>query len=217
MPTLNLARHEKYWRRCLKTFLPTQYTSNDASRMTFGCFSLSALDILGKLDESINEEERNDFIEWIYLCQHPKGGFRGFTGTNFEAHALRTIENDEWDPANIAGTYFALASLLTLGDDLSRVKRRECLMWLKKLQVKDGSFGEVLGANDVPSAGQDVRYCFLAALVRWILREPGNTENDFDVEALKAFILQSVSHEGGVGRAPFHEAHGRPLTSLIIA
>src|SRR5271154_1353753 len=104
-------RHVKYWLRCLKTFLPSAYISNDANRMTLAFFILSALDLLGELHEKITENERKEFIEWIYLCQHPDGGFRAFTGTNY-GDSMRTVENEHWDPANIAGTYFALASLL---------------------------------------------------------------------------------------------------------
>jgi hypothetical protein len=53
--------------------------------------------------------------------------------------------------------------------DLSRVKRRECLEWLPKVQRADGSFGELVGpegsvrytleprltppAQDIPYAG----------------------------------------------------------------
>lgn len=44
------------------------------------------------------------------------------------------------DIPSLGLTYTALASLVTLGDDLSRVKRAEILKGLNKLQLEDGSF-----------------------------------------------------------------------------
>ena len=186
-------RHVKYFLRCLKTFLPTGYTSNDSNRMMLACFILSALDILGVLQERTTPLERKEYVDWIYHCQHPEGGFRGFTGTDFGK--LRNEDNAQWDPANLAATYFALGALLVLEDDLERVKRRECLRWLAKLQHKDGSFGEVLGEGANIEGGRDVRFCLLAALVRWILRggKAGVRDEtvDFDADALAEFVKSS--------------------------
>jgi len=186
-------RHIKYWLRCLKTYLPNAYTSNDSNRMTLAFFTLSALDLLGALHENTTPSERRDYIDWIYLCQHPSGGFRGFTGTNFGDEA-RSDGNEYWDPANLAGTFFALVALAVLGDDMARVQRRECLAWLTKLQCDDGSFGEILGKSHNIEGGQDVRFCYLAAVVRWVLR--GRSEGledleDIDVDRLAAFVIAS--------------------------
>ncbi|KAL9104072.1 MAG: hypothetical protein Q9163_000924, partial [Psora crenata] len=52
------SKHIKYWLRCLKTLLPSAYTSNDSQRMTFAYFTLSALDLLDALDDHITTEER---------------------------------------------------------------------------------------------------------------------------------------------------------------
>ncbi|PQE03438.1 hypothetical protein CJF30_00005427 [Rutstroemia sp. NJR-2017a BBW] len=46
-PKLEIAKHVKYWHRCLNSLLPTAYTSTDSTRMTLGFFILSALDLLG--------------------------------------------------------------------------------------------------------------------------------------------------------------------------
>ena len=43
-----------------------------------------------------------------------------------------------YDSGHIAMTYTGLASLLLLGDDLSRVNKRACLTGLKALQLEDG-------------------------------------------------------------------------------
>ena len=168
--------------------------------MTLALFTLSALDLLGVLHEKTTADERRDWIDWIYLCQHPEGGFRAFTGTDF-GDGLRDEGNKHWDPANLAGTFFALAALAVLGDDFGRVRRGECLEWLRKLQWEDGSFGEVLGEGGGIEGKRDVRYSFLAALVRWILRgEKGDVDGsvgDIDVDALAGFITASqVRFEG---------------------
>ena len=186
-------RHIKYWLRCLKTYLPNAYTSNDSNRMTLAFFTVSALDLLGVLHEKTTSSERRDFVDWIYLCQHPSGGFRGFTGTKFGCGARRD-ETGRWDPANLAGTFFALMALAVLGDDLTRVGRRECLIWLTKLQCDDGSFGEMLGEGATIEGGQDVRFCYLAAAVRWVLRGTGEgleDVEDIDVDNLAIFVMAS--------------------------
>lgn len=231
MPTFNKAQHIKYWLRCLKTHLPTQYTSNDSQRTTLAFFILSALDLLGVLHERTSEAERTAYIDWIYRCQHPDGGFRGFTGT--DVGKARNAENSCWDPANVAATYFSLAALTVLGDGLQRVRRRECLKWIKALQLADGSFGEGLGESGKVDGGRDVRFCYCAAAVRWMLRLGSHDEDvdvaDIDVEALLQFITSSQvrdgdlywrgkadgrqTYEGGIGKAPFHEAHGTQVVA----
>ncbi|KAJ5524927.1 hypothetical protein N7494_011577 [Penicillium frequentans] len=163
-------RHVKYYLRCLKTFLPSAYTSNDSNRMLLAYFSLSGLDVLGVLQAKTTPEERQSYINWLYHCQVPSGGFRGFPGTDF-GEERRTVDNAVWDPANVPATFFALVNLLILGDDLSRVKRRECLQWLPQLQRADGSFGEVLGPNARIEGDRDLRYCMCAAGIRLTMAE----------------------------------------------
>ncbi|MCJ1286910.1 Geranylgeranyl transferase type-1 subunit beta [Xylographa opegraphella] len=201
-------RHVKYWLRCLKTFLPHLYISTDSSRMTLALFTLSALDLLGVLHESTTPSERSHYIDWIYRCQHPSGGFRGFTGANF-GDVNRTVDNEHWDPANLAATFFALAGLAILRDSMERVKRRECLEWLAKLQLDGGSFGEGLGKNGQIEGDPDIRYCFLAAVTRWMLKDRTQLDEakDIDVDKLAAFIIASKTYDGGIGQAPSHEAH----------
>lgn len=188
----NKARHVKYWLRCLKTYLPTAYQANDSTRMTLACFTISALDLLNALETHTSADERAAYIDWIYRCQHPNGGFRGFTGA--DPGRKRSERNECWDPANLAATYFALATLVILGDDLVRVKRRDCLQWLRSLQLNDGSFREGMRAFGKVSGSGDVRFGYCAASVRWILRKGGYSdamahEEDFNVEALAQSIM----------------------------
>jgi geranylgeranyl transferase type-1 subunit beta len=180
-------RHVKYWTRCLKTLLPHQYTSNDSNRLYLAFFIVSALDLLGVLETVPTEEERRDYINWIYRCQHPEGGFRMWPGTDFGARA--NSENARWDPANMPATYFALATLLLFDDDFKRVKRKETLAWLPKMQRMDGSFGETLVGGKV-EGGKDPRFGYCAAGIRYILggassiNHTGDDHDDINVDAL---------------------------------
>ncbi len=156
--------------------------------MTLAFFIVSALDLLDLLDSRFDVEERNSWIDWIYSCQLDSGGFRGFTGTKF-GNAIRNPENQHWDPSNVPATFFALVTLIILGDDLSRVRRRECLAWLPKLQRGDGSFGETLGEGEGIQGGRDLRFCCCAAGIRHVLRGTGGIDvQDFDVDRLVAYI-----------------------------
>ncbi|KAF7715485.1 Uncharacterized protein PECH_007036 [Penicillium ucsense] len=209
-PNFNSERHVKYYLRCLKTFLPSAYTSSDSNRMLLAYLTLGGLDVLGVLHSKTTPEERQGYIDWLYHCQVPSGGFRGFPGTDF-GDERRTSENEAWDPANIPATFFALVNLLMLGDDLSRVKRKECLEWLPKLQRADGSFGETIGAGGAIEGNRDLRYCCCASGIRYMLRGPygqGVEEvKDIDVSRLISFIEQCQNYDGGMGESPFRESH----------
>ncbi|KAA6416322.1 MAG: hypothetical protein FRX48_01042 [Lasallia pustulata] len=152
----NKERHIKYWLRCLKSFLPTAYTSSDSNRVSLAYFTLSALDLLGALHSHTTAPERAQYVDWLYRCQHPGGGFRGFTGTDMGA--LTDARNECWDAANLPATFFALAGLLVLGDGLERVERRMCLEW--STQTYDGGIGE--GPFHEAQAGYT--YCAISAL-----------------------------------------------------
>ncbi|KAI9781410.1 MAG: hypothetical protein M1839_006004 [Geoglossum umbratile] len=227
---LHKDRHAKYWLRCLRSLLPNAYIPNESSRMTLAFFTISALDILGILHTSTSITEREGWADWIYQCQLASGGFRGFPGADFGSQ--RSVENEAWDPANLAATFFTLATLVVLGDDLERVRRAECLQWLQRLQRQDGSFGELLGEEGKIVGGRDMRYCYMATGVRWMLR--GRAEGakaggkDIDVDALVGFINSSEvvdlyskestktagltpifqqTYDHSIGESPYHEAH----------
>ncbi|WEW60317.1 geranylgeranyl transferase type-1 subunit beta [Emydomyces testavorans] len=209
-PLFGKDRHIKYFLRCLKTLLPHQYTPNDSNRMTLGYFIVAGLDLLGSLDANLSESERQGCVNWIYHCQIPSGGFRGFTGTDF-GDDKRTAENEHWDPANLAATFFALVTLLILGDDLMRVKRKECLRWLRRMQREDGSFGEVLGAGGEIAGGRDLRFCCCAAGIRYMLRgrdvEYLKHVDDIDIQKLVSYVENCQTYDGGFAQAPWLEAH----------
>ena len=187
--SLNKEKHIRYWLRCLKTYLPNAYTSNEAQRMSLAFFILSALDLLDALHAKTTASERAQYADWILRCQHPDGGFRGFTGT-----LTGDGKSNEWDAANLAATYFACAALVVLGVGMERVRRKECLEWVRRLQRGNGSFGEGIGKGRVVEGAEDMRFCYLAAVTRWFLRrgeEIGEVE-DIDVEGLAKWIEASV-------------------------
>lgn len=215
----NRAQHIKYWRMCANV-LPDHYISSDASRVFLGFFIVAGLDLLDVLHSNpsdgsndnksvVSPTERQAWIDWIYSCQTPDGaGFRGFTGTNLDIY--RNTSNSHWDPGNLPNTFFALAALLILGDDLARVKRREILEWLPRLQREDGSFGEILGLHGQIEGGRDLRYCCCAAGIAYILN-PTLKHKDgapsFDEEKLVSYILGCQDYSGGFGESPLREPH----------
>lgn len=180
MPPLDRARHVKYWTRCLKTLLPHHYTGNESNRMYLAFFIISALDLLDGWDSVTKEQERQEYIDWIYHCQHPAGGFRMWPGTDFGERANEA--NSTWDPANIPATYFALSALLILKDDMSRLRRKETLQWIVQMQRSDGSFGETLVDGQI-EGGRDPRFGYCATGIRYMLR--GDSEGDLDLEGTK--------------------------------
>lgn len=207
---LAVPKHIKYWRRNLKTLLPHFYTSNDSNRMLLALFTVSALDILGDLDAALPDQERQGHIDWVYNCQLPDGGFRPWPGSNFGES--RNDSNKRWDPPHIPGTFFALLTLVVLGDDLQRVKRREILQWLLLMQRPEGSFGETVSEDGFVHGGSDSRFGFMATAIRWILR--GDMEGpcegvpDIDVDSFVKCVRSAETYDGGISEAPYHEAHG---------
>lgn len=189
-PSLNKPRHVKYWLRCLKTCLPTDYTSTDLSRVTLGFFSIAAIDILGELRKLAAEDDRTRWIDWVYSNQLPTGGFRGSPATFLYG------VSPQWDPPNLPASFFALATLVTLRDGLERVDKRGLLKLLPKMQRADGSFGEWLGPGEEVVGGSDMRFIYCASAIRWILRGRGGCGivdgvSDFDVDQCADYIKSS--------------------------
>lgn len=150
---------------------------------------IAALDLLDALTTVCNVAERKEQVDWIYHCQHPDGGFRMWPGTDFGDRANES--NARYDPANVPATYFALSALLILGDDFKRVRRRQTLRWLQRMQREDGSFGETFMDGKV-EGGRDPRFGYCGAGIRYLLRGrttgpayvDGEEILDVDVDAL---------------------------------
>ncbi|KAM7192169.1 geranylgeranyl transferase type-2 subunit beta [Naviculisporaceae sp. PSN 640] len=233
-PALDIPRHLKYWKRCLRSLLPNAYQSNEGNRLALAYFIINSIAILtpksSEKDEQpeqlLTPKERRALREWVLSHQHGQGGFCGTSSLTFPLHAY-----DEWNfetqkpevehsgLANIAATLFALQLLALLSDDddvFRGVDRVKTLRWLRKLQREDGSFGEVLrqfpGRGWFIGGGSDMRYCYIATSIRWFLRgdvkegEPGWVE-DFDTEGLARYILNSQTYDGGFAASSQEEPH----------
>lgn len=69
---------------------------------------------------------------WSFFWLGTKSsGFRG---------SLANGINNKYDFGNLAMTYCALASLIILGDDLSRINKKEIVKGLQDLQQNDGRY-----------------------------------------------------------------------------
>lgn len=110
--------------------LPSHYVGLDNSKLSAIYFIVVALDLLDAIDQSIKEK----FIEAIYFHQLKPSceddivhGVFGFIGGSFLINdkfpSLTEASNRKYFQGHIAMIYTALATLLTLGDDLSRVDR----------------------------------------------------------------------------------------------
>lgn len=187
---LDVPRHIKYWQRCLRSFLPTDYTSTDSSRTTLGFFILSALDLLGAGadTEAFPSQRRAEIRNWILKCQHPHGGFCGSPNHRYPDGYYADVGGEggqeQMDPANLPATFFALMSLSFVGG-FEGFRRKQCLAWLKRLQRPDGSFGQLVTNEGSIEGGYDMRNCYVLAAVRWILMGDGELgEDDVNIEAL---------------------------------
>ncbi|RKF54851.1 Geranylgeranyl transferase type-1 subunit beta [Golovinomyces cichoracearum] len=201
--------HIRYWQRCLKSLLPTHYTSTDSSRMTLGFFILSALDLLGEGAQNLSHVERTRIRDWILKCQHPNGGFCGSPNHRFpdkyyvDSGGKSTCDID---PANLPATYFAVLSLGLLGD-LRGIQRKKCLRWLRSLQREDGSFGELVTSEGIIWGGRDMRYCYVATALRWILMGDKERSEDINTERLVSHLRSAQTFDGGISESSQHEAH----------
>jgi geranylgeranyl transferase type-1 subunit beta len=233
---LDNERHLRYWKRCLRTLLPHQYTSNDSIRMTLGCFIIASIDLLTPPDDPkplLTTTDRRLLREWVLACQHPGGGFAGSPTHALPAHAHTGFDFDAGteEPhlgvANVAATYFALQLLGLLAEEdtaeaaFDGVDRRGTLEWLRSLQREDGSFGEVVveipdgdeGTRTMIAGGRDMRYSYLAAVIRWVLRgdvqrgDPAWVE-DINVHGLVKHMRAAQTYDGGYSEDSNHESHG---------
>ncbi|XP_013385112.1 geranylgeranyl transferase type-1 subunit beta [Lingula anatina] len=212
-------KHVKFFTRCLQV-LPDKYAALDTSRMTVAFFALSGLDILNALH--IIEKDKNDIIEWIYSLQVlpdetesnlDKCGFRGSStiGIPYNTEDKPITTAIPYDGGHIAMTYTALASLIILGDNLSRVNKRAVLAGLRSLQLEDGSFCATSGGSE-----NDMRFVFCASCISYMMDDWSGMDQEKAVE----YIKKSYSYEGGLSQGPHLEAHGGStfcaIASLVL-
>ncbi|KAG0361885.1 terpenoid cyclases/protein prenyltransferase alpha-alpha toroid [Gamsiella multidivaricata] len=212
--------HIQYFKRNLQ-MLPEPYTSNDTHRMTLAMFTLGGLELLGVLEETVSEDNRKDWIEWIYSQQRVPAsdgsshshdalyGFGGgpFSGLPFQQHS-EGIENlgcecgpntTVHDTAHTTMTYTALAMLVLLGDDLSRVAKEPILRSLRKLQQPDGCFIPCITDYE-----QDMRFVYCAAAISYFL----NDWSGFNRSTALHFIRSCQGYDHGISQNLHQESHG---------
>ncbi|RUP50061.1 geranylgeranyl transferase type-1 subunit beta-like protein [Jimgerdemannia flammicorona] len=203
-------KHVAYFKRSL-SMLPYNYTETDTSRMTLAFFCLSGLELLGVLDEEISAADKQDYVDWIYAQQilpdtadpslnELHCGFRGssWPGRPFEPNATHTTYQS-YDSGNLANTYSALANLILLGDDLSRVNRDAIVNTMRHLQQKDGSFVPTYGSME-----SDLRFVYAACIISYIL----NDWRGVDIPKAVDYIRRTQTYEFGIAQSPGEEAHG---------
>ncbi|KKA27831.1 hypothetical protein TD95_003907 [Thielaviopsis punctulata] len=244
-PTIRRDKHLSYWNRCYKSFLPTPYTGSDSTRMTFGCFILAALDTLTQPSEIypssppfLTPADRVKHSAWVLSLQHPNGGFAGSPNqllpysccapgsASCSDTAQRGPPNSNC--ANLAATFFALCILALVAEDedahaaYAQVDRNATLAWLRRLQREDGSFGEVVDDEGRISGGRDMRYCYLAAAVRWFLRGDHVEGSEFWVEDINVnglieHIRRAQTYDGGISESGYNESHAGYAYCAIAA
>lgn len=223
-------RQIKYFQRCYNTVLPAGYTSMDSNRLFLGFFVVAGLDLLSAASSTpaaaappplVPLADRRHLRAWVLSQQHRLGGFCG-SPSQVQPETVRrgchggASQPAVSDPENIslAGTFFALILLGTLAEEneaslgqaYRQVNRIATLRWLKTLQRPDGSFGEVIRADGVISGGRDMRYCYMAAATRWILRgHEAGPELDIDVDGLVCHVRRSQAYDGGIAESHMGE------------
>ncbi|XP_043226586.1 geranylgeranyl transferase type-1 subunit beta-like [Amphibalanus amphitrite] len=191
-------RHARYFKFCMDS-IPGEYTSLDTSRMTLLFYAVSGLDLLGQLDLV---QDKQSVIEWVYrqqitseLCDGDlsRAGFRGSPANSSGAPL------NQWDCSHVTMTYTALATLLVLGDDLSRVDRAALLSGLRALQLPGGSFLSSLHGGE-----SDMRFVYCAAAVSYMLDD----WSGMDREKTREYVLRSMRYDHGISQGPLLESHG---------
>ena len=192
-------RHAKYF-EMMSGCLPSMLEEYDSIRMTILFFSLSGMDLLNTLD---NCQGKQQIIDWIYSTmlsdeKSLKTGFRGFNiGSDFSSFG--SPEFSHFDSGQLAMTYTALASLLVLGDDLSRIDRESTARAVGNLQNEDGSFLSSLEGGE-----RDMRYVYCACCVCFMV----NDWRFVDKDRIFEFVRRSVSFDSAIGQGPYLEGHG---------
>ncbi|KAK9460243.1 terpenoid cyclases/protein prenyltransferase alpha-alpha toroid [Lipomyces oligophaga] len=229
MNDLAVDRHAAYFRYCLNV-LPSPYVAVDATRLAMVFFSIAGLDLLGCLPNvdpeielgktlsarsKVSEKTAQAWIEWIYsTCMIPGGAmFRASPSIGAESNSNQF----RYDVGHIAGTYFALSTLLILRDDLSRIDRKAMLSWLRACQREDGSFASGVFNWKTDKQEQfgerDLRFGYCAAAIRWMIGGDRlvtqEAVEDINVESAITYVVQECwTYDGGLGMGGMSEGHG---------
>ncbi|XP_039291534.1 geranylgeranyl transferase type-1 subunit beta isoform X2 [Nilaparvata lugens] len=200
-------RHIKYFTYFLD-ILPARMSMYDSIRVSIAFFAISGLDVLDAIN-TLEESKRKNICDWLYSLQvlpNDSGdcsccGFQGSStliarGLNYQACG------------HLAMTYTALACLIILGDDLSRVDKTAVLAGVRALQQQDGSFRSTMAGSE-----NDMRFVYCASCICYMLKD----WSGMDVERTVDYIVQSLSYDGGIGQGPHSESHGGSMFCAVAS
>lgn len=115
-------------------------------------------------------------------------------------------EKYQW--GHLAMTYTAIAILLALGDDLSRLDRAAIIRGVSATQRADGSFSATVDGSE-----QDMRFVYCAACICTMLDDWGTV----DRERMREYILGSVRYDYGISQHMEMESHGGTTFCALAA
>lgn len=177
------AQHAKYFQRFIH-LLPNQLAVHDSIRLTIAFFALSGLDVLNSLDV-LSKKKRSEAVEWIYSLQvkgaGPRSGFQGSTSLPAEA--------SKYQSGHLAMTYLGLASLLTLGDDLTNVDKKSVIEGVRACQNEDGSFTATLTGSE-----SDMRFIYCACSISAILDDWSGIDKRRAIQYITQSIVRRFIH-----------------------
>jgi len=211
-------RHVQYFAYCLQS-LPAPYSALDTNRLTLVHFAVQSLDLLGvfhndNLLTSSLRISKDAIIEWIHSlytrvdttnsCYNAHVGFKGgtFLGPPMDSKGGEKKSDYvgwEYDHGHIAMTYTALATLATLGDDLSRIDEQSILEGIKGLQRDDGSFQCISVGSE-----HDMRFLYCACAISSML----HNWSAINIPAATSYITSCKSYDGAFALIPGQEGHG---------
>ncbi|XP_053958484.1 geranylgeranyl transferase type-1 subunit beta [Anastrepha ludens] len=210
-----LQKHAKFFVRFLN-LLPARLASHDSTRGTIAFFAVCGLDVLNSLP-LLTPQMQKDIIEWIYggLVISQEGerkscsGFQGSRCVNIISDDEQLLANArcyQW--GHLAMTYTGIAILATLGDDLSRLDRKNIVDGVAAVQRPDGSFSACIDGSE-----NDMRFVFCAAAICHMLDYWGNV----DKENMFQFIRSCIRYDNGFSQYLEGEAHGGTTFCALAA
>lgn len=183
-------------------------------RMTIAFFAVSGIDVLGYMD-ILSPDQRQQICNWIYRHQvAPKeenpvqcGGFLGSSTLNIKGYLdVNCAEQYKW--GHLAMSYTAIAILLALGDDLSRLDRAAIVRGVAATQREDGSFSATVEGSE-----QDMRFVYCAACICTMLDD----WTGVDKRRMKDYIMSSVRYDYGISQHQEMESHGGTTFCALAA
>ncbi|ODV80049.1 geranylgeranyltransferase beta subunit [Suhomyces tanzawaensis NRRL Y-17324] len=206
--SLLTAKHDKFFNRCLQA-LPASLQSEDSNKLALIYFCLNGLSLLKTLQFTPQEQ--------LY---HANVIYNDFLIDNDEYTAFRATLSfkhaQNFDLASLSATYFGLADLLLLNNDItSKLDRHKIMRFVQACQVKTGtakgSFVPTLTDSNDQFGETDLRICYIAACIRRLLKydqlEKQERVYDIDTASLQAFIMDRIAYNGAFSSNMLDEGH----------